>query len=1003
MRIERLSLQAFGPYVKRQDINLEELAKHHLFLIRGATGAGKTVILDAITYALYGKSSGGERGDLQAMRSRLASDDLPTTVELIFSIHAKRYRFYREIKIGKKRNGEPLYKMNVNGGELRNGTFYPFFENCKISALEKQAEKLIGFTHAQFIRTVMLPQGKFERLLVSNSEEKQEILKTLFESDKWNALCEVMSEQCKQKKLELDLLQQQRSDCLVQGNVSTWEEFVQRCEQLKLQEQTENKILQEEKIKWDSFRKMLEEQITLHQCAQRLQANREQLQKLSSQGEAMRQLREQVRIAQSYQQIFPYVKAWQEESIRLQEITGQKQQSFLSKLHYEERRKELQKQQPQWEVKQQRCEEAKQLQAQWEEQLEHWQQRRQWEAQEQTMKQQLAQVLHDQKTLDEQVQSIIKQEQYYRENEQRFHQKYDDYLQWVKEESLWQQRKEAQISEQQITQQLAAWNEQIHMHEVDLKQAQVAKQVAQSAHEKLYQKYLDDSAALLSSLLQEGEPCPICGSIEHPYQKKARTQLVEHHRLQDAKEQWEKCQSQTQELQTWLKQAALRKKELQVRVTQQQARRSALGTPYSHGEHEQVRKRIDEAQQAQKQLAVQKQAWDECVVQRQEQEQKIASLQKQEQEYRQQLAILHTKMQERFAQEVWVDENLLQQQIAEQKAAVQTAQEQITAWKSEWEQVQIALAQQQTSYQHYEAQWLLQQEKVQQCKIALEQQNYADLDWNASLPNANEITQMEEKLKDYDLALERIQGAIHEWEEQLQGKELLDLAQLKQQCSQSEKAYHQHYQHHLELQSQRERIVELQQQYQRVQDAYEMALLQYHKRSDFVKAMRGDTGIGIERYVLGIMLSSITQTANELLRHVHGGRYAIYRSDEATGKKRKFGLELSIYDSHSCSLRSVVSLSGGEKFLVSLALSLALSTVVQSRSGSVVMETMFIDEGFGSLDEQSIADAMQLLHHMTKGKGWIGIISHVELLKENIPYGIEVCKQKEGSSIRMLI
>ena len=202
---------------------------------------------------------------------------------------------------------------------------------------------------------------------------------------------------------------------------------------------------------------------------------------------------------------------------------------------------------------------------------------------------------------------------------------------------------------------------------------------------------------------------------------------------------------------------------------------------------------------------------------------------------------------------------------------------------------------------------------------------------------------------------------------------------------------------------QHERIKELKEQYQKIEDHYEELLLQYNRRSDFVKAMRGDTGIGIERYVLGVMLSGITQTANELLRHVHGGRYAIYRSDEATGRTRKFGLELSIYDSHSCSLRSVVSLSGGEKFLVSLALSLALSTVVQARSGSVVMETMFIDEGFGSLDEQSIADALQLLHHMTGGKGWIGIISHVELLKENIPYGIEVCKQKEGSRCRMLI
>ena len=169
----------------------------------------------------------------------------------------------------------------------------------------------------------------------------------------------------------------------------------------------------------------------------------------------------------------------------------------------------------------------------------------------------------------------------------------------------------------------------------------------------------------------------------------------------------------------------------------------------------------------------------------------------------------------------------------------------------------------------------------------------------------------------------------------------------------------------------------------------------------FVKAMRGDQGMGIERYVLGIMLTSITQQANQLLKLVHNGRYQIYRSDEASGRTRKYGLELSIYDTYTCSSRNVVSLSGGEKFLVSLALSLALSSVVQARNGGIQLDTMFIDEGFGSLDEHSIADALAVLQIMNHHKGYIGIISHVELLKENIPVGIIVEKSREGSQIRI--
>lgn len=1003
MRIERITFQAFGPYVERQELNLEALAKHRLFLIRGATGAGKTVILDAITYALYGKSSGGERGDLEAMRSRSAPDSLPTIVELIFSIRSQRYRFYREIKVGKKRNGESFYKVSVNGGELRDGSFYPFFENCKIAALDKQAEQLTGFTHAQFIRTVMLPQGKFERLLVSSSAEKQDILKTLFQSEHWNALCEIMSEQCKQKKAELDLLQQQRADLLTLGNVSTWEELDEKYSQLQSQTQAENAALMAEKTAWEKFRKTLEEQITLHQGAERLQANRRQLQELEGQKAMMEQLREQIRIASAYQQIFPYVKAWQEETQRLSELVKQKEECKQAKQYCEKRLAELKQQQPQWEDKQRWCQEAVSRLAQWEEQLENWQLRREWESQAHMMEQRLAQILRDQQSLDEQLRRIIKQEQQYHVDEECWNRQYAAYWQWLQEEALWRERKEAQKNERQCFQQLADWKEQIEEHTIALKQAEAAQQAAYLAHEQLYQEYLADSAALLSSLLKAGEPCPICGSREHPLHQEARSQMVEHHRLQEAKEAWEKCQAKTQSLHAWLKQASLRQDELQSLLEEQKARLSALGAPYSLAEHEQVQKNIHEAQQAREKLAQQKQALAQSITTRQKLEQQKALLQQQEQEHRQQITVLHTKMQERFAQAVWMDEALLQEKVAQQQAAIQAAQQQLAAWQDECDRMEREWTQRQTSYQHYAQECQRQEEKARQCKATLQQQHYEDWEGNVSLPSVDEIEAMKEEVNAYEKAQERLQGAIHEWEEQLQGQELLDLEQLKKQCAQREQAFQQHFQHHLELDKQRERLWDLRKRYQKLQDDVETALLLYQKRSDFVKAMRGDTGIGIERYVLGIMLSGITQIANGLLRHVHGGRYAIYRSDEATGRKRKFGLELSIYDSYSCSLRSVVSLSGGEKFLVSLALSLALSTMVQSRSGSVVMETMFIDEGFGSLDEQSIADALQLLHHMSDGKGWIGIISHVELLKENIPYGIEVRKQKEGSSIRMLV
>ena len=147
------------------------------------------------------------------------------------------------------------------------------------------------------------------------------------------------------------------------------------------------------------------------------------------------------------------------------------------------------------------------------------------------------------------------------------------------------------------------------------------------------------------------------------------------------------------------------------------------------------------------------------------------------------------------------------------------------------------------------------------------------------------------------------------------------------------------------------------------------------------------------------MLTAITREANILPKKVHDGRYQLYRSMEGTGRARKVGLDLEVFDSYSGERRSVKSLSGGEKFLVALTLSLGLSTVVQAQSGGIHIDALFIDEGFGSLDPASIENALDVLACVRGGSKLIGIISHVQMLKENIETTIEVRKDRTGSDL----
>jgi exonuclease SbcC len=165
----------------------------------------------------------------------------------------------------------------------------------------------------------------------------------------------------------------------------------------------------------------------------------------------------------------------------------------------------------------------------------------------------------------------------------------------------------------------------------------------------------------------------------------------------------------------------------------------------------------------------------------------------------------------------------------------------------------------------------------------------------------------------------------------------------------------------------------------------------------FAERLRGRSGCSLQRYVLGVMLNAITREANRLLENVYGGRYRLYRSDERSAGTNKRGLELEVSDSDNMSRRSVTTLSGGEKFLVALSLAIGLSTVVQAQGHGIRLEAMFVDEGFGSLDRDSICDALEVLQGIQRGAGVVGIISHVEQLAETIPTKIVITKTKNGS------
>src|SRR5690625_3279777 len=203
----KLSMTAFGPYKDTEVIDFTELNEHHLYVISGATGAGKTTIFDGICFALYGTASGSDRENTSMLRSHFADDSVHTAVELLFELNGKTYRILRQlghVKKGNKTRTVERYEFF----EIIDGKEYPCVDRQIVSEMNEKIVQLIGLTHDQFKQIVMLPQGEFRKLLTSETENKEEILRKLFKTARFKQMNERLKE--KRDQLQQSLVSDQQ-------------------------------------------------------------------------------------------------------------------------------------------------------------------------------------------------------------------------------------------------------------------------------------------------------------------------------------------------------------------------------------------------------------------------------------------------------------------------------------------------------------------------------------------------------------------------------------------------------------------------------------------------------------------------------------------------------------------------------------------------------------------------------------------------------------------------
>ena len=298
--------QAFGPYKNEQVIEFEKLSKQGLFLICGETGSGKTTILDAITFALYGKSSGGMRDQLEFMRCKQSEWGTDTYVCYDFELHGDVYRFERKLECKKVKlsASQNVYLKNEDG------VFAPMFENCKEKDMNAKAKELLGLDYDQFRQVIILPQGQFEKLLTSNSDEKEKILVSIFGVNKWQKIANNLYEMAAAKRNVLLKVKEEMELRLQDEACRNLEEFGVQIDALKQSIQ-----LEEEKFMtadFDGQKKKVEQELELGKQYQALHELEQGLMRLGAQKELYDEKQNQLKLAEEAEGLRLHMKTLEE-------------------------------------------------------------------------------------------------------------------------------------------------------------------------------------------------------------------------------------------------------------------------------------------------------------------------------------------------------------------------------------------------------------------------------------------------------------------------------------------------------------------------------------------------------------------------------------------------------------------------------------------------------------------------------------------------------------------
>ena len=1038
MRPLSLTMSAFGPYAQTEIIDFERLGQGGLLLISGDTGAGKTTIFDAISFALYGEPSGRVRTG-SMLRSDFARPETQTYVQLTFAYQGHRYEIRRNPSYERpKARGEGMTEERANAmlclpdGSMVHGR----------DAVTQRAQEILGMDHDQFSQIVMIAQGDFLRFLFSDTKARTEILQRIFETGRFRDFQERLRQDTLERKRGLDQARQQFLQRI--GDIRADEDHAPA---LRIAAWRENPALYRAGELLEALDALLtlesSEQADLRKRSEALQAETEGLaaiiataQTVNRNLEALAARRAEQETLQAQARDIGILDADRakalcaERAVRPMEGTFVAMETALNALL-----RDIAASETAFEAKQRALGQA----------LLEEKSAQECDPERQRLRLHI-QALEGQRALHERREALRKDYDASR-SEYNAQTKALDALEQerlrgeearacleeeatglalaaVELERLRGERKAAQDR-------LDAWKalanrlgerakqrKQLETFQKNFEKDQRAYETSDHAFKTLETAFLREQAGLLAVTLQPEFPCPVCGSTQHPKPAVLSQDAPTEAAVQEARQALEARRDQRDDSHRKCAGATVRLQALEEQINEQWTALEPSRVPgeadfaNSQAEAEHAWQRLDEAFKQAERAGNRQQA---CELERKALAERMTRIASDAAQLRKRVSDLESHLGQLKGEGQGLSQQLEHPTLEAAETALTADRKALGKLEAQAEAAARGLEQAKAAWN--EAQAVLQERWRRKPEIDSQSQAARDAfqaaihangfgdeaEYRAALWTDERMAQAERMLQQYAQDCALTTREVNRLARETAGQSPFDLEALQRRKAEHAALRTSLRQAESSLQSRldanHQSSVRLRETLETI-GRLEAEHLDYKALSDTANgSLEGKEKMTFETYLQTAYFERVLHAANRRFAAMTDQRYALLRRERAGNLRAQSGLDLDVIDHYTGKVRDVRTLSGGESFKASLALALGLSDTVQQTAGGVRLEAMFIDEGFGALDSESLAAALSMLQGMADGKRLVGIISHVGELGNRIDRQILVRRGRQGSTI----